>query len=102
MARTMAIPPKFKLNEQQKFLLQMIPSVYEMSRRKHERVPPEVTKAKRLVDSWVNRQSRLDCQHSKRMEALRNKAREAVYFATPEKALAIVRQVQKFKKGCEV
>ena len=38
---------------------------------------------------------------NKRNQALRQKAVESIYFDTPEKALAIVKQCEKMLKGCE-
>lgn len=67
-----------------------------------ERVEPvEVKKARKLVKQWDKQEKLLQCQAGARNEALRRKAREAVYFDTPEKALAIIRQAEKMLKGCE-
>jgi hypothetical protein len=63
--------------------------------------PAEVKRARKVVKQWDKQEKLLECQAGKRNEALRQKAREAVYFDTPEKALAIVRQCEKMLKGCE-
>jgi hypothetical protein len=67
-----------------------------------ERVEPaEVKQARKLIKRWDKQEKVLQCQAGKRNEALRQKAREAVYFDTPEKALVIVKQCEKMLKGCE-
>ena len=101
MARNNGIPPS-KLTDAQKFLLSRIPSRYEMASRNSEPEPAAVRSARRLLESWDKRQRKAACAHDKRMEALRDKAREVVYFDSPQKALAIIRQLNKFRKGCEV
>lgn len=90
-----------RLTEQQKYLLQRIPSSYQMNGHKETPMPLEVKKAEVVVARWNKLQSRERCQADRRKEALRQKAREAVYFAAPEKALAIIRQCEKMLKGCE-
>lgn len=92
---------KTTLTAQQKYLLQRIPSSYQMNGHKETPKPVEVKKAEALVERFRKQQSREQCQADKRKEALRQKAREAVYFSTPEKALAIIRQCEKMLKGCE-
>jgi hypothetical protein len=94
------IPTMKRLTEQQKYLLQRIPSSYQMNGYKERAAPAEVKQAQKLIERWNKEESRLRCQAGKRNEALRTKAREAVYFDTPEKALAIVRQCEKMMKGC--
>ncbi len=66
-----------------------------------ERVEPaEVKQARKIIERWDKEESRLACESQKRKEALRQKAKEAIYFDTPEKALAIIRQCEKMLKGC--
>lgn len=89
------------LSAQQKYLLERIPSSYQMNGDKDIPKPVEVKKAEAVVKRWRKQESRRQCQAGKRKEALRQKAREAVYFSTPEKALAIIRQCEKMLKGCE-
>lgn len=89
------------LTAQQRYLLQRIPSSYQMNGHKDVPMPAEVKKAEATVDRWRKQKSREQCQADKRKESLRTKAREAVYFSTPEKALAIIRQCEKMLKGCE-
>lgn len=93
--------PPSKLTDQQKYLLQRIPSSYQMNGYKPQVEPTEVKQARKLIERWNKQERLLQCQAGKRTEALRNKAREAVYFDTPEKALAIIRQCEKLLKGCE-
>lgn len=90
-----------QLTAQQRYLLERIPSSYAMNGYKERPEPAEVKAARKLVDRWDKQEKLLQCQAGKRAEALRRKAREAVYFDTPEKALAIIRQCEKLLKGCE-
>ena|ERR1043165_2509783 len=90
-----------KLSDQQKYLLQRIPSSYQMNGYKERPEPAEVKQARKLIERWDKQEKLLACQASRRNEALRQKAREAVYFDTPEKALAIIQQCEKMLKGCE-
>lgn len=89
------------LTAEQKYLLDRIPSSYQMNGYKPQPEPVEVKRARKLIEDYDKRQRLLQCQADKRNQALRTKAREAVYFDTPEKALAIVRQCEKMLKGCE-
>ena len=95
------IPGAHKLTSQQQYLLQRIPNTYQMG---HEEQPPpaEVKQAQKVVERWDKEQSFRRCQAEKRNEALIRKAREAVYFSEPEKALAIIQQCEKLLKGCPV
>lgn len=90
-----------RLTDQQRYLLQRIPSSYQMNGYKDTPMPAAVKKAEATVSRWHKEQSRQKCQAEKRGQALRTKAREAVYFSSPEKALAIIRQCEKMLKGCE-
>lgn len=90
-----------RLTDQQKYLLQRIPSSYQMSGYKEAPMPAAVKKAEALVERYRKQTARERCAADKRKEALRTKAREAVYFESPEKALAIIRQCEKMLKGCE-
>lgn len=90
-----------RLTDQQKYLINRIPSSYQMNGYKEAPMPVEVRRAEALVERWSKQQSRQRCAADRRKEALRQKAREAVYFSTPEKALAIIRQCEKMLKGCE-
>lgn len=95
------IPSRKQLSVEQRYLLERIPSSYQMNGYKPRVEPAEVKRARKLVEQWDKQEKLLQCQAGKRNEALRQKAREAVYFDTPEKALAIVRQCEKMLKGCE-
>lgn len=90
-----------QLSIEQRYLLERIPSSYQMNGYKPRVEPIEVKRARKLVEQWDKQEKLLQCQAGKRADALRQKAREAVYFDTPEKALAIVRQCEKMLKGCE-
>jgi hypothetical protein len=92
---------KRQLTVEQKYLLQRIPSSYRMNGYKKRVEPTEVRQARKLVERWDKEESLLQCRAGKRNDALLQKAREAVYFDTPEKALVIVRQCEKMLKGCE-
>lgn len=92
-----------RLSPQQNYLLQRIPSTYDMDDSEEKQVEPvEVKKARKLIEQWDKQESLRRCQAKKRNEALIRKAREAVYFEEPEKALAIVKQCEKLLKGCPV
>jgi hypothetical protein len=56
--------------------------------------------ARRIIERWSTQMARLECQSKKRNEALVRKAKESIYFDSPEKALIIVRQVEKLLAGC--
>lgn len=94
-------PSRKQLTSQQQYLLQRIPSSYQMNGYKERPEPAEVKQARKLIERWDKEEKLRACQAGKRNEALRQKAREAVYFDTPEKALAIVKQCEKMLKGCE-
>ena len=94
-------PTRRQLTVEQKYLLERLPSSYRMNGYKAPSEPIEVKRARRLVEQWDKRKRLLQCQAGKRNEALRQKAREAIYFDTPDKALAIVRQCEKMLKGCD-
>lgn len=89
------------LTVEQRYLLDRIPSSYQMNGYKPRAEPAEVRNARKLIERWDKEEKLLQCRAGKHNEALRRKAREAVYFDTPEKALAIIRQCEKFLKGCE-
>lgn len=95
------IPGRKQLTVEQRYLLERIPSLYQMNGYKERPEPAEVKKARKLIEEWDKQEKRLQCEAGRRNEALRQKAREAVYFDTPEKALAIVRQCEKMLKGCD-
>ena len=90
------------LNERQKYLLGRIPTKYYLTKRKHEPEPANVRIARRLIASYDKKQALLDCQHTKRMEALVEKAKESVYFHPEEEALQIVQQIEKLTRKCEI
>lgn len=94
-------PSLKQLTAQQRYLLDRIPSSYQMNGYKERPEPAEVKQARKLIDKWNKEEKLLQCQAGKRNEALRQKAKEAVYFDAPEKALAIVKQCEKMMKGCE-
>jgi hypothetical protein len=94
-------PTRRQLTVEQKYLLQRVPSVYRMNGYKRSPELVEVKRARALVKRFDERERLLECRAGKRNEALRQKAVEAIYFDTPEKALAIVRQCEKMLKGCE-
>lgn len=99
--RRKQVPSLKQLTAQQHYLLERIPSSYQMNGYKERSEPIEVRRARKLIEQWDKQEKLLQCQAGKRNEALRQKAREAVYFDTPEKALAIVKQCEKMLKGCE-
>lgn len=91
-----------KLTDKQKYLLQRVPNLYSMNGYERPAEPAEVKRARRVIELWDKKHERGECEARKRNEALIRKAREAVYFATPEKALAIIQQCEKRLKGCPV
>jgi hypothetical protein len=89
-----------KLTEQQRYLLQRIPSTYRM-KKSDIVIPPHIHSAQRMIERWNKQCARITCREERRNEALIQKAREAVYFSSPKKALAIVKQVEKMIRSCE-
>jgi len=94
--------PIGRLTEKQKYLLRRIPRVYDMNGYEAPADPVEVKRARKVVEQWDKKIELATCQARKRNEALTRKALEAVYFETPEKALAIVQQCERRLKGCPV
>lgn len=94
-------PLNKSLTVEQQYLLERLPSRYQMNGYKPAPEPIEVKRARKLIQDYDKRERLLQCQADRRNEALRQKARESIYFDTPEKALAIVRQCEKMLKGCE-
>ena len=90
-----------QLTVEQKYLLQRLPSAYQMNGYKPSPEPAEVKRARALIERYDKLEGLLRCKADRRNQALRQKAVEAIYFDTPEKALAIVRQCEKMLKGCE-
>lgn len=101
--RMKATPTELKkqLTVEQRYLLERVPSSYQMNGYKARTEPAEVKQARKLIEQWDKQEKVLQCRADKRNQALRQKAREAVYFDTPKKALAIVRQCEKLLKGCD-
>lgn len=95
------IPLRKQLTIEQRYLLERLPSSYQMNGYKERPEPAEVKQARKLIDKWNKEEKLLQCQAGRRNSALREKAIEAIYFDTPEKALAIVKQCEKMLKGCE-
>ena len=89
-----------KLTIRQKYLLERIPKTYDL-KEFHAEEPRDVSSARKLVDRYDKAIAVKQCEHSKRTEALIRKAREAVYFESEEKALAIIRQVETLLKTCD-
>lgn len=91
-----------KLTPQQNYLLNRVPSIYQMNGHKPTPETADVKRARKIIERWEKAESLRACKAKKRNEALINKAKEAVYFASPEKALRIVQQCEKLLKGCPV
>ena len=100
MAKKTLISPPGKLTEQQRYLLNRIPSQYRMKKSDFVK-PANVAQAEKTIARWNKQCSRISCREDRRNEALIQKAREAVYFSSPKKALAIVKQVEKMVRSCE-
>jgi hypothetical protein len=90
------------LTARQNYLLARIPSQHSLNGFHVPVEPKEVKQARKLIERYDKQIALQRCAHDKRIEALIRKAREAVYFADDVKALAIVQQVEKMMKGCEV
>jgi hypothetical protein len=90
-----------KLTVRKRYLLDRIPSTYNLNGFHAPPEPAAVTQARKLVDRYEKSIAHKRCVHGKRTEALIRKAREAVYFASDDKALAIIRQVEKLLKTCQ-
>lgn len=91
------------LNDRQKYLLNRLPERYNLPKREHAPDPPAIKKARRLIERFDRREAALNCKHTKRLEALLQKAKEAVYFSSETKALRIVQQVEKMtQRKCEI
>jgi hypothetical protein len=95
------IPPTKTLTDRQKYLLQRIPNKWDLNGYHAEKEPIEVSRARKLVARYDKAESRRQCAAAKRNEALLRKAKEAVYFHSETKALAIVQQVEKLLKACD-
>lgn len=96
------LPIYSKLTERQRYLLNRLPGKYDLASFARPPEPTEVKRSRKIVDRWEQRMGKLSCAHTKRQEALLRKAKEAIYFCPEAKALAIVQQVEKMLKGCEV
>lgn len=90
------------MTDQQKYLLNRIPSLHDMNGNREVPETSEVKRARKVIERWDKANNLRACKTRKRNEALIRKAREAVYFSTPDKALQIVRQCEKLLKGCPV
>jgi hypothetical protein len=86
----------------QRYLLDRIPARYSLNGFEPKPEPAEVRKARKTVERWDKAIAHQRCVHDKRIDALVRKARESVYFDSEEKALAIIRQVEKMLKSCTV
>ena len=91
-----------KLTAQQSYLLGRIPSMHQLDGYKETPEPSVVKQARRTLERWDKAEGLRRCKQQKRNEALIRKAREAVYFAPPEKALQIIQQCEKLLKGCPI
>ena len=58
--------PTGKLTPQQTYLLHRIPSTYQMNGVEELPEPPEVKKARRLIDKWDKEKATLQCRAKKR------------------------------------
>jgi len=84
------------VNEKQKYLLTKIPSLYELKRRRKDQPEPrDVRAARRTIEKWEASQKAITDQEVKRLDRLILDAKDAVYFSTPEKALALIKQLEK-------
>jgi len=102
MSMKRAIPGASKLTAQQQYLLQRIPGTYTMNGYTRRAEPTEVKHARKIVEQYEKEEAKRECEAKMYNEALVRKAREAVYFGTLEKALAIIQQCEKRLKGCPV
>lgn len=93
-------PPTKTLTDQQKYLLQRLPGAYDLNGYHRPIVPVAIKRAQKIVDRWEKQQSLAQCKAKKRAEALPEKAKEVIYFGSDQKALAVVRQVEKLLKQC--
>lgn len=100
--RLRTLPATKTLTDRQKYLLNRLPSSYDLDGFVATKEPKEVARARKRVQRWDDLVARMCCVSKKRNEALRRKAQEAIYFASDTKALAIIRQVEKMLKGCGV
>ncbi len=100
--RNRPIPGAYKLTSQQQYLLNRVPSLHQMNGYQERSEPAEVRQARKIVERWEKEENLRRCRAEKQNEALQRKAREAVYFETPEKALAIIQQCEKRLRGCPV
>ena len=89
-----------KQSEQQKYLLSRIPSVWDLKKRRSEESPEpkEVRAAKRVVERWKQAQEKAVAEEKARLNRLILDAKDAVYFSTPEKALALIKALEKMKR----
>lgn len=99
MRRYQPAPPTKSLTDQQKYLLQRLPSAYEL-KRPEAPTPPNVRKAMCLVEAYQNAQRKISCRWECKATKMLTAAREAIYFQSPQKALEIVHSLEALKKCC--
>jgi hypothetical protein len=84
-----------RLTEQQSFLLRRLPNWYSVKNTVDVIEPSEIKRARATVQRYDDRVRRQEKGREKRFNELLTKAREAVYFLTPEKALKVVQDFEK-------
>jgi hypothetical protein len=83
------------LTKQQEYLLNRIPKVYEMRNHKTTTEPARVTLARRVIEKFNEDEHVKEKAEEKRLSALVNAAREAVYFKSAEEALKAIKDLEK-------
>lgn len=84
-----------KLTEQQSYLLRRLPKWYDVRDQNDPPEPPEIKRARALCSRYDERMSKKRKDSEKNFNNLLTKAREAVYFLTPEKALKVIQDFEK-------
>lgn len=84
-----------RLTEQQSYLLGRLPNWYSVRDEGEVADPPEIKRARALLQRYDDRMARQRKDREKRFNILRTKAREAVYFMAPEKALKVIQDFEK-------
>lgn len=81
------------MNEEKKYLLNRLPGRYSL-KRPPVADPPEVKKARKVVDDFA---ARLDREHEERQRKYNKavkSAREAIYFKDAQKALEAIKAIE--------
>jgi hypothetical protein len=83
------------------YLLGRIPGMHELKTTVTLEEPTSVKLARKIVAAFEKRERLANCKQRKLVEALRIKAREAVYFCSEQTALNLIHRLEAMKERCE-